>query len=531
MINPTLKKILDICGIVALCVAAIAAAVFLQILFETYLGMAIDMLRKFFLAQNASEGVAITLSVLVVMAALIVLPFACYLIHKVNSAFTEKIESSYESFKNTNLSDNQNMFLEIYNDPTISLKDKILFCAIYAVYCIQRPFLYCASKVSLVNKWVLDAIFSGHGKGGNGIVVCAALTLLNAIILAPVALLELIKYPLIKLFSPLGLNVAQLSFLFNTSDVGSGSQSVHTPSFERDVIKCAKELKAQYGDESVISCKLDKEFEDYINDSKELTAWEKNLLKMHYFNFNTPNVNTSEDPDRYDWRKWKDPDTKLTLTQTANLVLITAREQGINMENFKGRLLLSLSEEFQCPSGMFNRIIYALSGVDPENKFTLVDKQVNDKIPEFTKQFLLGCSNQRIKFLKNNFGDFYFERDMNPKVKDDMSRLMEDATQYVFNELYVYCYDQYGKRVKEVGVVEVVEIVDGVEEVKKVEKVTEFEGVRRSIIKHKLQELLTDEAMKDAVDAMIDKVQTPPTYFERVKTFFCGAEHAIQPGC
>lgn len=152
MINPTLKKILDICGIIALCVAVIAAAVFLQIIFETYLGVAIDMLRKFFLAQNASEGVAITLSVLVTIAALIALPFACYLIHKVNSAFTEKIESSYQSFKNTNLSDNKNMFLEVYNDPTISLKDKMLFCAIYAIYCIQRPFLYCASKVSLVNK-------------------------------------------------------------------------------------------------------------------------------------------------------------------------------------------------------------------------------------------------------------------------------------------------------------------------------------------------------------------------------------------
>lgn len=123
------------------------------------------MLRKFFLAQNASEGIAITLSLLVVIAALIALPFSCYLINKVNSSFTEKIESSYESFKNINLSDNKNMFLEIYNDPTISLKDKMLFCAIYAIYYIQQPFLYCASKVSLANQWIFDAIFSVYGRG------------------------------------------------------------------------------------------------------------------------------------------------------------------------------------------------------------------------------------------------------------------------------------------------------------------------------------------------------------------------------
>ncbi|WMT85001.1 hypothetical protein NMD99_03255 [Wolbachia endosymbiont of Listronotus oregonensis] len=56
--------------------------------------------------------------------------------------------------------------------------------------------------------------------------------LINAVLLIPVALLELIKYPLVRLFSPLGLNVKQLSFLFNVSDVGTGSQSVHTSSFE-----------------------------------------------------------------------------------------------------------------------------------------------------------------------------------------------------------------------------------------------------------------------------------------------------------
>ncbi|MDD9331840.1 MAG: hypothetical protein PV340_04395 [Wolbachia sp.] len=98
------------------------------------------------------------------------------------------------------------------------------------------------------------------------------LVLINAIVLIPVALLELIRYQLIKLFSPFGLNVKQLSFLFNVSDVGVGSQSVHTSSFEYSIRQCARELKQKFGAQPNV---LNKELEDYINNSDALTADKK----------------------------------------------------------------------------------------------------------------------------------------------------------------------------------------------------------------------------------------------------------------
>ncbi len=111
-------------------------------------------------------------------------------------------------------------------------------------------------------------------------------------LLIPVALLELIKYPLAKLFPPLGLNVKQLSFLFNVSDVGTSSQSVHTSSFEHSILQCAQELKQKFGAQPNV---LDKEFEDYINGSDEA---------------------------------YRESKISLTLTQAANLVLTAAKDQS-----------------------------------------------------------------------------------------------------------------------------------------------------------------------------------------------------------
>lgn len=91
--------------------------------------------------------------------------------------------------------------------------------------------MYCASKISELSRMLSES-------RALGLRIC--LVLINTILLIPVALLELIKYPLIKLFSPLGLSVKQMSFLFNVSDVGTGNQNVHTRSFEQSVIECAK---------------------------------------------------------------------------------------------------------------------------------------------------------------------------------------------------------------------------------------------------------------------------------------------------
>lgn len=481
IMNPMLKAFL----IVSCAIAIIAAIVFLDDLFERCVAIFSSTLYEFFLAQTASK----TLAVLGVIAVLIAIPFACYLIHKVSAAFTAKITSSYQSFTNTNLSNSDSIFREIYNDPTISLKDKILFFAIYTIYCIQRPFLYCASKISLANQLLLYATLHSAERLLLGFHI--ALTLVNAIILAPVALLELIKYPLVKLFSPLGLNVRQLSFLFNTGNVGSGSQSVHTSDFERSVIRCAQELKVKYGTQPNV---LEKEFEDYINNSEELNDQEKNLLK-NYLNFNNSNR-----------QNWTESQTKMTLTQAANLVLTAARGQKLDMTLLKDVLRIRLQEGIDmCYLGMFVRIVYSLSCLETINNFIAeADSQIYEKMPEITKQFLLGCNNKKIRFLKDNFDNFYFGEDMNSQVEDNINKLMADAKQYVFNKLYMDYYNRYGKG---------------------------DEGIGRGAIKHKLKESITDEDIKEAVNAAIDEIEIPPTYFERVKTFFCGAEHTNQPGC
>lgn len=446
-----LKKFLIICSYAA----ALAVFVLCQALIEECM----DMLYIFFLTKTSSE----ILAPLCLIAVLFAGAATCYFIHKACAIFTEKIMNNYQAFKDEN-SD----FSEIYNDPTISLKDKILFFAIYSIYYIQLPFLYCASKISPLFAYITDPRLFGH---------YIALTLINATILIPVVLLELIKYPLVKLFSPLGLNVNQLSFLFNISGVGNNSQNVHTSSFEYSIIACAQELKEKYGNQSTV---LNKEFEDYIKNSDEITDEQKDLLKL-YINFDGSNSAT-----------WQESKTGITLTQAVNLVLTAAKDQKFDMELLKCMLLMRLKEgNGKCNLGMFNRIIYSLSCLESKNNFIVeVNSQVYERMPNITKQFLLSCNSKKVKILKDNFDDFYYEKNLNSKTKDDISKLMEDAKQYVFNELYVHYYNQYGK------------------------------DVGRGPIKDKLKELITIDDIKEAINAVIDGVDVPPTtFFEKMKIF------------
>ncbi|MDX5495414.1 MAG: hypothetical protein O7198_01900 [Wolbachia endosymbiont of Nomada marshamella] len=378
----------------------------------------------------------------------------------------EKIINNYNSFKNDNIDSNSKLF-EVYKDPTIKLKDKILFFNIHLIYYLQLPFLYVASKVSALRGFLIFNF---------------GLLLLNYALLIPVALLELIKYPLVRLFSPLGLNVKQLSFLFNVSDVGTSSQSVHTSSFEHSILQCAQELKQKFGAQPNV---LDKEFEDYINGSDELTRDQKEQLKL-YLNFNNSNR-----------AAWQESRTSLTLTQAANLVLTAAKDQKSDIDFLKCMLLIRFKEgNGKCNLGMFNRIIYSLSCLEAKNNFTVeVNAQVYERMPSITEKFLRSCNNKKITVLKDNFDNFYSDGDMDPQIKSNISKLIEEAKQSVFNELYVDYYNRYGQ------------------------------DVGRGPIKHKLKELITSDDVKEAISAVIDGIEippVPPTYLERVKAFFGG---------
>jgi hypothetical protein len=149
-----------------------------------------------------------------------------------------------------------------------------------------------------------------------------------------------------------------------------------------------------------------------------------------------------------------------------------------------------------CPLGMFNRIIYSLSCLEAKNNFTVeVNAQVYERMPSITEKFLRSCNNKKITVLKNNFDNFYSDGDMDPQIKSNISKLIEEAKQSVFNELYVDYYNRYGQ------------------------------DVGRGPIKHKLKELITSDDVKEAISAVIDGIEippVPPTYLERVKTFFGG---------
>ncbi|WP_419214491.1 hypothetical protein [Wolbachia endosymbiont of Rhagoletis cingulata] len=465
--NSRLRDFLIICGGILLCISAIAALILSQYLLEIFFGV----LFEFLLAKTSSEVLAFFGTLAIFLA----VGVSCYGLHKLCSIFTERITSSYQSFKNENSGDN--IFSEVYNDPTIGLKDKILFFSIYSIYCIQLPFLYCSSKISELSRTLSNS-------RALGLRIC--LVLINTILLIPVALLELIKYPLIKLFSPLGLSVKQMSFLFNVSDVGAGSQSVHTSSFEYSILQCAQDLKQKFGNQSNV---LNKEFEDYINNSDELTTQQKEQLKL-YLNFNGSNGAT-----------YRESRTKLTLTQAANLVLAAAKNQKLDVDLLKCMLLMRLQEgSGACHLGMFNRIIYSLSCLEAKNNFTVeVNAQVYERMPSITEEFLRYC--KRIRILKDNFDNFYSENNMDPGVKDSIEKLMGEAKQFVFNKLYVDYYNRYGQ---EVG---------------------------RGPIKQKLKELITDEDIKEAVSAVIDNIEIPtkpPTCLERVKAFFAGHASCLE---
>ncbi|TVS94164.1 hypothetical protein COM42_004240, partial [Wolbachia pipientis] len=249
--NSRLKIFLAVCGSILLLCSFI---LFLSFAYY-YLGLLVDyifdpilvrpckdLVSNFYTylsTSTSSPALAFLATGFIVIAVLICLD-------RMLLPLREKIINNYNSFKNDNI-DSNSMLFEVYKDPTIKLKDKILFLNIHLIYYLQLPFLYVASKVSALRRFLIFNF---------------GLLLLNYALLIPVALLELIKYPLIKLFSPLGLSVKQMSFLFNVSDVGAGSQSVHTSSFEYSILQCAQDLKQKFGNQSNV---LNKDFEDYIN--------------------------------------------------------------------------------------------------------------------------------------------------------------------------------------------------------------------------------------------------------------------------
>lgn len=421
--NSRLKIFLAVCGSILLLCSFI---LFLSFAYY-YLGLLVDyifdpilvrpckdLVSNFYTylsTSTSSPALAFLATGFIVIAVLICLD-------RMLLPLREKIINNYNSFKNDNI-DSNSMLFEVYKDPTIKLKDKILFLNIHLIYYLQLPFLYVASKVSALRRFLIFNF---------------GLLLLNYALLIPVALLELIKYPLIKLFSPLGLNVKQLSFLFNVSDVGTSSQSVHTSSFEHSILQCAQELKQKFGAQPNV---LNKEFEDYINNSDQLTTEQKEQLKL-YLNFNGSNG-----------AAYRESKTSLTLTQAANLVLTAAKDQKLDTDFLKCMLLMRLQEgNGACHLGMFNRIIYSLSCLEAKNNFTVeVNAQVYERMPSITEKFLRSCNNKKITVLKDNFDNFYSDGDMDPQIKSNISKLIEEAKQSVFNELYVDYYNRYGQDV------------------------------------------------------------------------------------
>lgn len=467
-----LKQFLIICGYILLFVSAVAV----MVLFEYLLDLLIDKLAAFFLAKTSSEILAFfgTLAVLIAAA------FLAYGVSTICTSFTEKIMNSYLSFKNEN--SNANIFSEVYNDPTIGLKDKILFFFIHLIYGIQLPFLYCASKISDLYRMIL---------GTRALGAHIFIPLINAILLIPVILLELIKYPLVKLFSPFGLNVQQLSFLFDVSGVGTGSQSVHTGSFERSVIKCAKELKDKHG---IPSNELDKEFENYISN---LTNQQKEMI-VPYLRLDGYAVGV--------WVSWQDSKTGLTLTQAINLVLTAARANGTDIELLKSILLVRFEESNrQCGPGMLNRIIYALSGLEAKNNFEaqLEPQLIGELSHNVTKKFFERYVNKhyyKIKTLKENFNNLYSPgsvvdlSDVSSEVRNNISYVRQYIKEFVFKELYIKFYTDYGQH------------------------------IQRGCVKRELGNLITDVFIDSIIYAVIDDIEIPEepaTYIERVKTFLC----------
>ncbi|WP_245683362.1 hypothetical protein [Wolbachia endosymbiont of Drosophila incompta] len=208
-----------------------------------------------------------------------------------------------------------------------------------------------------------------------------------------------------------------------------------------------------------------------------------------------------------EWVNWADSQTGLTLTQAINLVLIAARKQNADIELLKSILLVRFEESNrQCGPGMLNRIIYALSGLKAENNFAaqLEPQPIGKLASDATKRFLekyVDKHYHKIKVLKENFDNLYSPSSgvdlssVSDEVKDGISYIRDAIKEFVFKELYVKFYNDYG------------------------------EHIRRGQIKQRLRELITDEVIDAAISYKIDEIEIPAeplTYLERVKTFFGG---------
>lgn len=464
--NKKLETTLKICGYSALLISGVALFVYLEIVSDVFY-------------RKLSDQIGEVAAFFAFLATILAVALASYVVHKLCTAFTQKITNNYNSFKN----ENNITFSEIYNDPTVKLKDKIIFSSIYLIYYFQLPFLMCASEVSDLNKqWNDDFRFN------------LILALINSILLLPVALLELIKYPLVKLFSPLGLGIKSLSFLFDVSDViGSRSgQNVHTNSFERSIVQCASKLKEEYKTQISNLGKefneLDKEFKSYIN---SLTDQQKLAIQ--------PYLKLDSYPEGK-WVNWQDSKTNLTLTQAVNLVLIVAREQDLDIELLKSILLVRFEEsDRKCGPGMLNRIIFALSSLNAEGNFMAQSEpqQIAELASEIIKRSLEKYTRKDIKVLQEIFNDFYspgsevnLSNVSDNKIKSNIFRIRKDLKEFVFKELYVKFYNDYG------------------------------EHIGRGDIKHRIKELITCEIIDSIIYDVIDKVEIPPTLLKKIKAFF-----------
>lgn len=462
--DPKLKIFLNICYLAILAIPSLYLYfLFINPLIDKLILNFISQSYKFLFSITASEICSDYGSLLLGFSGFLCLACIVFTLSNVmNKGFfilSNKIINNHQSFIN-----DADSLYEIRNDPTINYKDKILFFSIYFIYYVQLPFLYCISKMSDIQK-----LTSNHEK----LELTTGMLLFNSIMLIPTVILELIKYPLIKLFSPLGLGIKQFSFMFNISDVDYRPQSVHTLSFENSIYQCTQELQKMYGNQCN---KLNEKFEEYINKSSELTTQQKTQLNL-YLNFD--NSNTAV---------WRESRTNLTLTQTVNLVLTAAHKQNLDIDLLKSILLIRLQEgNGQCYLGMFNRIIYSLSCLEAKNNFQLeLNSQVYEKIPGIAKEFLqFYCRNKKIIYLKENFNNFYSEKDISDEIRNNINYIVTEVKEFIFKKCYVHYYERYGKE------------------------------VNRATIRDKLKELITNDEAIEAISSSIDEVEihSKPTGF------------------
>ena len=133
--NPRLKAFLVVCSIIAFLIALLFLVYYLNLLvnyildpilvrpFERlYKNLIVDGLYAYLSTSTSSPALAFLATGFIVIAA-----FIC--LNKMLLSLQEKIINNYTSFKNNNI-DSNSMLFEVYKDPTIKLKDKILFFSI-----------------------------------------------------------------------------------------------------------------------------------------------------------------------------------------------------------------------------------------------------------------------------------------------------------------------------------------------------------------------------------------------------------------